>query len=57
MECVLQRKNKVWIYLSNEDPGISQDKQAKLRIKTHDVSHHNHETENKHLQSTVREEN
>lgn len=46
MECALQRKNKVWIYLSNEDPGISQDKQAKLGIKTHHVSHHNYETEN-----------
>ena len=46
MECALQRKNKVWIYLSNEDPGISQDKQAKLGIKTHHVSHHNYEAEN-----------
>lgn len=56
MECTLQRKNKVWIYLSNEDPGISQDKQSKLGIKTRHVSHHKYETENKHLKSTVGEE-
>ena len=40
------KENKVWIYLSNEDHGISQDKQAKLGIKAHHVSHHNYETEN-----------